>query len=215
MIELSAAATWAPNGKLLLTPTNLIFQTGERVGILSKTGSGKTTLARLLAGIDLPKQGRITRTGPAATILGQENIIHSYMHIGPALQSAAELLGLCPISAPLAAFYFAGMDPQTRLKVDQLSPVQKSVLAFGLSIQRPTNWLIADDRVIPNDPSRTALANALIEHRLMTAGLIVISKNHGLLARYCDRFYVLTSASLMPVDDIRTGQTVLDMDRAA
>jgi ABC-type multidrug transport system fused ATPase/permease subunit len=42
---------------------NLTVGEGERVAIVGASGAGKTTLARLLAGVDVPLQGRVTLAG--------------------------------------------------------------------------------------------------------------------------------------------------------
>lgn len=46
-----------------LTGVNLTVQEGEFVAVLGPSGSGKTTLIHLLAGLDLPSEGRILVNG--------------------------------------------------------------------------------------------------------------------------------------------------------
>ena len=44
----------------LLNEVSLGFSEGERIGIVGRNGGGKSTLLKLLAGIDQPDSGRIT-----------------------------------------------------------------------------------------------------------------------------------------------------------
>lgn len=49
--------------RLLLDEVDLQINQGDRIGLLGRNGSGKTTLLRLIAGLELPRNGRITTWG--------------------------------------------------------------------------------------------------------------------------------------------------------
>ncbi|MCL4266767.1 MAG: ATP-binding cassette domain-containing protein [Anaerolineae bacterium] len=49
--------------RLLLDQVNLLINEGDRIGLIGRNGSGKTTLLRLIAGLEMPRNGRVTRTG--------------------------------------------------------------------------------------------------------------------------------------------------------
>ncbi len=57
-LELRAGA------RILLEPTTLRVQPGDRIGLVGRNGAGKTTSLRTFAGETLPQTGRIERTGP-------------------------------------------------------------------------------------------------------------------------------------------------------
>ena len=57
-LELRAAA------RILLEPTTLRVQGGDRIGLVGRNGAGKTTSLRVLAGETLPHTGRLEVTGP-------------------------------------------------------------------------------------------------------------------------------------------------------
>ncbi len=57
-LELRAGA------RILLEPTTLRVQPGDRIGLVGRNGAGKTTTLRIFAGETLPHGGRIERTGP-------------------------------------------------------------------------------------------------------------------------------------------------------
>src|SRR5579875_3773135 len=57
-LELRAGA------RILLEPTTLRVQPGDRIGLVGRNGAGKTTTLRTFAGETLPHAGRVERTGP-------------------------------------------------------------------------------------------------------------------------------------------------------
>jgi ATPase subunit of ABC transporter with duplicated ATPase domains len=57
-VELRAGA------RVLLEPTTMRVQPGDRIGLVGRNGAGKTSTLRAFAGETLPHGGRIERTGP-------------------------------------------------------------------------------------------------------------------------------------------------------
>ncbi len=57
-LELRAGA------RILLEPTNLRVQPGDRIGLVGRNGAGKTTSLRVLAGESAPHTGQLERRGP-------------------------------------------------------------------------------------------------------------------------------------------------------
>jgi ATP-binding cassette subfamily F protein 3 len=57
-LELRAGA------RILLEPSTLRVQPGDRIGLVGRNGAGKTTTLRVFAGEGLPHAGRAERTGP-------------------------------------------------------------------------------------------------------------------------------------------------------
>jgi ATP-binding cassette subfamily F protein 3 len=57
-LELRAGA------RILLEPTTVRVQPGDRIGLVGRNGAGKTTTLRTFAGETLPHAGRIDRSGP-------------------------------------------------------------------------------------------------------------------------------------------------------
>ena len=56
------AVTLAFGPVALLDEVSLGVEDGERIGVVGRNGGGKTSLARLLAGVELPNGGRVTHT---------------------------------------------------------------------------------------------------------------------------------------------------------
>ncbi len=52
--------------KVLLDQVSLGIQTGDRIGVVGLNGGGKSTLLKILAGLEPPDEGRVARTGDLA-----------------------------------------------------------------------------------------------------------------------------------------------------
>lgn len=59
-VEVSDVHYGYGNGRDVLHGVDLIVQPGERLAVVGPSGAGKTTLSRLLAGIDAPRTGAVT-----------------------------------------------------------------------------------------------------------------------------------------------------------
>lgn len=62
----------AYGSRVLLRSADLVVRTGERVGVIGRNGTGKTTLGKILAGLEPPDQGQlICRRGARIEMLEQ------------------------------------------------------------------------------------------------------------------------------------------------
>ncbi|MEI7869651.1 MAG: ABC transporter ATP-binding protein [Candidatus Methylumidiphilus sp.] len=77
----------------ILTSVGLSIKPGETLAIIGSSGSGKSTLLGLLAGLDLPTQGRIELAGSPLTELDEDGrALLRAKHVGFVFQSF-QLLG--------------------------------------------------------------------------------------------------------------------------
>ena len=59
---------------------------GERIGVVGRNGDGKSTLLRLIAGVELPDAGALTRSGDVdVALLGQSDELSEHQSIRDAL----------------------------------------------------------------------------------------------------------------------------------
>lgn len=77
-MQLSAEQlAWAVHGTPLLVDVNLSVEPGQTYGLVGPNGSGKTSLLRLLAGLNKPKTGQVLIDGQPLHILKQRAIAQS------------------------------------------------------------------------------------------------------------------------------------------
>jgi ABC transport system ATP-binding/permease protein len=62
--------------RIILDGVSLGVQRGDRVGVVGRNGDGKTTLIRVLAGLEAPDEGRVTRNrGLRVALLAQHDVL--------------------------------------------------------------------------------------------------------------------------------------------
>jgi ABC transport system ATP-binding/permease protein len=70
----------------VLREITLGVSAGERIGVVGQNGGGKSTLLRLIAGVEQPDAGALTRAGDVGVaLLGQQDELDPYTTLGAAL----------------------------------------------------------------------------------------------------------------------------------
>ena len=212
MIALNHVSLYGPgsNGTdPLLLDTSALFGRREKVGILAPSGSGKSSLARMLCGIEPPDSGEVLHRGYVGWPLGFAGFLHPDLS---AVQNIALIARLINQDVPrMVSFcmHFCEFPAGLERPMRDLSPTERAVLAYGCSMVAPVTQLIADESITVGDEVQRMKCEALLDQHLKTGGLVFISKNATQLQRYCDRFLVLSNCRLVPCDDLSKAQTAL------
>ncbi|WLW52104.1 ABC transporter ATP-binding protein [Streptomyces sp. YU58] len=73
-IDVTGARYSYGEGREVLHGVDLTVRPGERLAVVGPSGAGKTTLSRLIAGIDAPTEGNVTVGGVPVVALGPEQL---------------------------------------------------------------------------------------------------------------------------------------------
>jgi capsular polysaccharide transport system ATP-binding protein len=217
MIELKNVNLLKPgfrNREPIVQDANAVFGPGERVGILAAPGSGKSSLARLLAGIDQPDHGTVSHIGRVSWPIGFAGFLHPNLTIAENINNFARLVGTSPDGVNQFCRDVFGIDYGPRKAMQNLSPTQRSLLAYAcsLSIEGPATW-IADETITVGEPADRIACDKILAERLVTGGLVFLSRNARQLTAYCDRFLVLINKRLVPCDDLVVAQEALELSK--
>jgi capsular polysaccharide transport system ATP-binding protein len=194
----------------VLRPTSCIFGDGERIGILAARGSGKSSIARLLAGIAKPTTGKITRSGRISWPIGATGFIHPDLTVTENVQMIARLLGEDPHEMLAACEDLTRLGVRLQDKVKTLSPLHRAALGYTLSLAVDCDTYIADDVAGFGTGALREQTELRLHMRLARAGLVFLSSNPRQIAKFCDQNYVLIGGRLLPCNDLEAGQAALD-----
>ncbi len=172
---------------------NYIFKKGERIGIIGKNGSGKTSFLNLLTGIEKPDSGKI-ETG-ATIVFGyyrQAGIeLSADKKVIDVVKEIAEVVRIGDgnsISASKFLEHFM-FPPETQYKlVSKLSGGEKRRLNLLTVLIKNPNFLILDE---PTNDLDLLVLNRLEEFLINYSGcLILVSHDRYFLDKLTDHLFI-------------------------
>lgn len=221
---LALTADGTPDGKRLFANIFLDVRPGEMVALVGPSGSGKSALAKVLAGAVQPMAGRVTLDGAPQELFPIEQW-------GRAIGFVADEVTLFPgsIAANITRFD-ANSDPDAVYRAAKeagahdmilrlpkgyqtavgegstlLSAGQKQQIALARAFYGQPKVLILDHpTAFLDQDGEGRLFNALTEARQRGAAILVVSRRNTIL-QVADRALVLQNGMIGPVDLGRRG----------
>ena len=154
--------------RVLLDDADFSINEGEKIGIIGINGTGKSTLLRIIAGLEEPDQGTVTRG---------RNITVRYLPQSPVFDEGATVLDAIlknnvnsmnewsAKSDALAAINRLGLPPACE-KVSHLSGGQRKRIALANAVLAPVDILILDEPTNHLDSEMAGwLENYLVDFR--------------------------------------------------
>ena len=200
----------------ILSGTDLTLARGETVAVVGASGTGKSTLLHILAGLDTPQQGEITLCG---TNLSQASdtrrtrlrnrhmgFVYQFHHLLPefsAVENVAMPLlirGDRPAKALAAASELlaaVGLKERLNHRPAELSGGERQRAAIARALVNRPDCLLADEPTGNLDQENAAHAFALMKNLIGEQhGAMIIVTHDMNLARQMDRCLYLVSGKL-------------------
>lgn len=134
MIEASALSLTYPDGTVALREVNLSIPHGSLVYIVGASGSGKTSLLKLLMGMELPTSGVLKVDGFPMGHLTREARQKLRQRIGPIFQGFRLIPGKTSVENVLMGLRFLGLSHRA-----MVNAAQEALDAVGLSEKAQTD----------------------------------------------------------------------------
>ncbi len=161
----------------VFTDVDLAIDKGSRVVILGLNGAGKTTMLRILAGVDQPDTGQVVAGhGLKLGYYAQEHeTLDTERTVLENMQSAAPQLTDSETRSVLGSFLFSGDDAHKSASV--LSGGEKTRLALASLVVSSANVLLLDEPTNNLDPASREEVLAAI--RTYEGAIILVTHDEG------------------------------------
>ena len=179
LVDAAAVSVSRPE-RPLLDEVSVTVSSGDRIGIVGLNGTGKSTLMRILSGIDEPESGTVRRGRDLrVTMLSQSDDLPA----GTALAAVGDSWEAEAVLDRL------GMGPHVDRDVSVLSGGQRKRVALARALVAPSDLLVLDEPTNHLDIDGIAW----LEDRLarFTGGLVLVTHDRHVLDRVTTRIVEL------------------------
>jgi capsular polysaccharide transport system ATP-binding protein len=172
--------------KTILSDFSFEFPTDRNVGIMGKNGAGKSTMMRLMAGIEPPDLGRVFRTTRVSWPLGFSGGFNGSMTGIENIRFVSRIYGQDTEKVIAYVTEFAELGPSLRLPIKTYSSGMKARLAFGLSMAIDFDVYLIDEITAVGDEDFKKKSKAVFQDKLAKSQIIMISHSASTIEQYCD-----------------------------
>jgi NitT/TauT family transport system ATP-binding protein len=195
-------------GRLVLEGIDFALREGEIVAILGKSGSGKSTFLRILAGLTPPSGGRVDYRGrPVAgpvqgiAMVFQSFALFPWLTVLGNVELGLEALGVAAAERrrrAVEAIDVIGLDGFENAYPKELSGGMRQRVGFARALVVNPDILLLDEPfsaldVLTAETLRNDLLDLWSERRIPTKGIVIVSHNIAEAVEMADRIMVFTS----------------------
>lgn len=199
--------------KVILDRASFRVELGNSLGILAKNGTGKTTIINMMAGLEKPDEGRITRSSRISFPLGFMGGVISKHTATENARYIARLYGLDPDYVESFCRWLCGLKEYFDMPVGTYSAGMRARFSFALMLALDFDiYLIDEGMPSTTDVEFNRKAGALLKERLSKATIVVVSHQASTLEKFCRSAAVLRNGQLYMFDTLEEAKRLYDYE---
>ncbi|MDH3741623.1 MAG: ABC transporter ATP-binding protein [Hyphomicrobiales bacterium] len=190
-----------PKGrKFVLQDVNLTIQLHEKIGVLGRNGAGKSSFLRLLAGVDIPDRGKITRTGSISWPMGLATGLQGMLTGRENAKFTCGIQGVGKRATDRKLKFiqdFSELGNYFEMPVRTYSSGMRARLNFALAMAFNFDFYIIDELTSVGDQAFRDKSRQVFERKRAKCGFIKVSHNLDELQNECDSGLLLHDGQLI------------------
>lgn len=186
----------------VLQDVSFTIHRGDSIGICGANGVGKSTLMKLLSGVERPTAGTVTRTMSVSWPIGLSQAFQPSLTGADNARFVARVYGKDERELLEYVDDFAQLGRYMDEPVRIYSAGMQARLAFGVSLAVQFDCYLVDEITGVGDERFRARSQEALEERKRNGTLIMVSHDSGTLLRYCDKGAVVYAGGVTMYDTI-------------
>ena len=207
-------------GPLVLDHVSLQLNSGEIVGLLGRSGCGKSSLLRIVAGLAFPAEGKVSYDGSPVTgpvdglaMVFQSFALFPWLTVLSNVEIGLRAKGVAEEEArkrALKAIDLIGLDGFESAFPKELSGGMRQRVGFARALVVNPKILLMDEPfsaldVLTAETLRTDLLDLWVEGRMPIKSILMVTHNIEEAVLMCDRIVVLSSNPGRIAAEIKVG----------
>lgn len=199
--------------KVILDRASFRVEIGNSLGILAPNGTGKTTLINMMAGLEKPDEGRITRNARISFPLGFMGGIVSRHTATENCRFIARLYGLDPDYVESFCRWVCDLGDYFDMPVGTYSSGMRARFSFALLLALEFDiYLIDEGMPSSTDAEFNRKAGYILRERLKNATVVVVSHQASTIEKFCKTVGVLRNGQLYMFDTLEEAKRLYDYE---
>ena len=199
--------------KVILDRATFRVELGTSIGILAPNGTGKTTVVNMMAGLEKPDEGMITRNASISFPLGYMGGIENKLSAVENTRFIAKMYGLDPDYIEAFCRWLCDLEEYFDAPVGTYSSGMRARLSYALLLALDFDiYLIDEGMPHTTDVEFNRRAGNILSERMETATLVIVSHSPEILEKYCHSAGVLRNGQLYMFDDLQEARRLYEYE---
>jgi len=199
--------------KVILDRATFRVEPGNSLGILAPNGTGKTTLINMMAGLEQPDEGAITRRSRISFPLGYMGGMVPRLSAMENCRFIARIYDKDPDYLEAFCRWVCGLEEYFDMPVGTYSSGMQARFSFSLLLALDFDiYLIDEGMPSTTDAEFNRKAGQILFERLKTATVVIVSHQASTLEKFCKSAAVLRHGQLHMFDTLEEAKALYDYE---
>ncbi|SPF79737.1 ABC transporter ATP-binding protein [Pseudoprimorskyibacter insulae] len=199
--------------KVILDRVSFRVNIGESLGILAPNGTGKTTLIKMMAGLEKPDEGEIRTNCRVSFPLGFMGGVVTRLSARENARFIARLYGLDPDYVEAFCRWLCGLEEYFDQPIGTYSSGMRARFTFSLMLALDFDMYLVDEGMpASTDVEFNRKAGEILAERLRTTTMIIVSHQPEILQKFARKAAVLMNGQLHMFDTLEEAKLLYDYE---
>ncbi len=197
--------------KVILDRATFRVELGRSLGILAPNGTGKTTIIRMMAGLEKPDEGIVRKQCRVSFPLGFMGGVVPKHTARENARFIARLYGLDPDYVEAFSRWLCGIEEYFDMPVGTFSSGMKARFTFSLLLALDFDiYLIDEGMPSTTDVEFNRKAGSILRDRLRMSTVVIVSHRPSTIEKFCRQAAVLRDGKLYMFETLEEAKRMYD-----